>query len=153
MKKIGLLLLLLPLLLVGCNKMTENDIWREKIYISDDIHVMVYHSHHCKGSKPFFKSVEPIISHQKLKFDGYCYCLSNDTVLLMSITKRNYRGLSEYAYTSEDFSFLGDVTQVIDTITNGEYIYFGYDDRNDKIVEIKPINASSLVMREKKKKQ
>ena len=71
----------------------------------------------------------------------------------MSITKRNYRGISEYAYTSEDFSFLGDVTQVIDTITNGEYIYFGYDDRNDKIVEIKPVNASSLVMREKIKKQ
>ena len=62
---------IIPFFFFSCNKVNNDELWREKRTLSDGSHVFVYHSSWCKENKPLIVNKEKIIDFAKYKYDVY----------------------------------------------------------------------------------
>ncbi len=84
------LLLSLFLCFSSCHKVSNDELWRNKVEFDDGTHIFVYHVNTCTKPKPIFTPTEKIIDFCKSKYDVYCYCISDEMAeVLNTISRKN----------------------------------------------------------------
>lgn len=95
---IALLAILVLLLQCSCNRVGDDDLWREKVEVENDTYVDVYHVASCSKPKPLFTPTEKILDYRKYKYDVFCHCISDEMAdVLNEISKKNIKEYSENA--------------------------------------------------------
>lgn len=128
---------MITLCLCGCMEVECDELWREKVKLSDGTHCMVYHTHDCPNDKPFFLYKEKKNDYRKMKYDVFDYCVEEEEVIILNlISERNIRRDLElpYIYICDDynhFSLVKRIHDMYDMSKRGYEVYYSVDGKGE----------------------
>lgn len=145
-----LLFIVLSLTLFSCgNNCDKDELWREKVKLSDDTHIFIYHSSKCKKKRPFFTVIEKKIDFEKLKYGVFDICISErDADMLNGISKKNIADYIDYAYLfaedDQDYEYYFNKVAVLDTTERKYDVYWSSKNEGDLVKLKHPISTYDL---------
>lgn len=137
-----LIILLTAFLLTSCQEECNiNEMWREKIHLSNDSYIIMYHDWDCSSKKPLFWNKENKAEFTQMKGDIFHSCFDVcEMRLLVDITLhnecvRNFY-LHKYHYMLEgiDWEYELSRSNYIDTAFRPHICYYAY--RGDSIIPL-----------------
>lgn len=139
--------IVLSFILASCtHKCNTDELWREKVTLSDDTHIFIYHSSKCTKKQPFTSVTEKIIDFKKFKFDVFDICITEqDADMLNQISKRNVSDYVDnaliFAEDKTDYELYKTTIDIID-ITKRKYKVYWATNDNGGLIKLKsPIST------------